>query len=149
MLRNYYIELDGEVYGPYQLTQMRGLGLLADTLVCAPDEGIDWQPAINFSELASYVTRNAPPPRNSTGVPPQAPPRDSRVYVQHSPFVPENLNINRSEIFRRGDDFQVPFFRNIGDGIGNAVGKTTGCLASIVIVVVFFAIIALLMSTCS
>jgi hypothetical protein len=148
MLRNYYIEFEGEVYGPYQLTQMRDLGLLAETLVCAPDEGIDWQPASNFSELASYVARSTPPPI-SRNAPPQAPPRNSRVYVQHSPFVPENLNINHSEVFRRGDDFKVPLFRNIGDGIGNAVGKTAGCMASVAMVIAVIVVIALLASTCS
>ena len=58
MNKNYYIELDGEVFGPFNFAQASEMGLLADTLVCAPDEGIDWQPASKFPEFVAIISKN-------------------------------------------------------------------------------------------
>ena len=58
MNKNYYIESDGEVFGPFNFAQASEMGLLADTLVCAPDEGIDWQPASKFPEFVAIISKN-------------------------------------------------------------------------------------------
>lgn len=54
--KNYYIEFDGQQYGPYNLEQVKNFGLFADTLVCVPDEDEEWRPAIDFPELSDYIT---------------------------------------------------------------------------------------------
>jgi hypothetical protein len=56
----YYIELDEQQYGPYELKQVKELGLLADTLVLA--QGCEeWKPAASFPELANCFVATAIP----------------------------------------------------------------------------------------
>ena len=50
----YYIELDGQPYGPYDLETVKGVGLFADTLVLT-DEIVGWKPATDYPELAEYI----------------------------------------------------------------------------------------------
>jgi hypothetical protein len=50
MNRLYYIELDGQQYGLYELGQVEEFGLLADTLVCVHGSE-EWQPAISYLDL--------------------------------------------------------------------------------------------------
>ena len=49
----YYIELDDQQYGPYELEQVKQFGLLADTLVLV-EGGEEWKPASEYPELESY-----------------------------------------------------------------------------------------------
>lgn len=65
--------------------------------------------------------------------------------------IPSEISIKRenAEIRKRGDDFSVGFFRKMGDNIGNHLGNTIGCIASIVLIVVFIAIVALLGRGCA
>ena len=53
--KQYYIEFDEEQYGPYELEEVRDLGLLADTFVCVPNESEEWKQAICFPELADFI----------------------------------------------------------------------------------------------
>jgi len=56
----YYVELDEQQYGPYELEQVKELGLLVDTLVLA--QGCEeWKPAASFPELASCFIATATP----------------------------------------------------------------------------------------
>jgi hypothetical protein len=55
MERLYYIELDGQQYGAYTLEQVRQFGVFADTPVMK-DEATGWKPAIEYPELAEYVS---------------------------------------------------------------------------------------------
>jgi hypothetical protein len=64
--------------------------------------------------------------------------------------IPSSIHIhqdqNHAEIYKSGDDFKVPFKRNLGNNIGHHVGNTLGCIISILIVAAVIAIIALVMS---
>lgn len=61
--------------------------------------------------------------------------------------IPSDININQNiksehaDVRKRGDDFSVGFFRNLGDQMGSGIGKTLGCIISIIIVVAILAII--------
>jgi hypothetical protein len=73
---------------------------------------------------------------------------------ERSPYVniPSDININQNissehaDVRKRGDDFSVGFLRNLGDEMGSGIGKTLGCIVSIIIVIAILAIIAV---TCS
>jgi len=59
------------------------------------------------------------------------------------------INQNHAEVYRNGNegaDWKVPFKRNMGDNIGNAVGKTVGCLLSFIIIVAVLALVGLILS---
>lgn len=64
--------------------------------------------------------------------------------------IPSNIHIEQhqehAEVLKSGDDFKVPFKRNLGNNIGHHVGNTLGCIISIIIVVALLAIVGLLMS---
>ena len=47
----YYIELDSQQYGPYELEQVKEFGLFADTLVLV-EGGEEWKTANEYPELA-------------------------------------------------------------------------------------------------
>jgi hypothetical protein len=59
MDRLYYIELDGQPYGPYELEQVKEFGLFADTLVLLHGSE-EWLPATNFPELAGFIAMPEP-----------------------------------------------------------------------------------------
>jgi hypothetical protein len=59
MDRLYYIELDGQQYGPYESEQIKNFGLFADTLILVSGSE-DWLPATNFPELASHIAMPEP-----------------------------------------------------------------------------------------
>ena len=55
------------------------------------------------------------------------------------------INQNHAEVYRNGDqgaDWKVPLKRNVG----NAVGKTLGCVISVIIVLAILALVGLLFS---
>ena len=56
MNKNYYIELDGQQYGPYELEQMKDFLLFSDTLVCVPEENEEWRVATDFPELFELIS---------------------------------------------------------------------------------------------
>ncbi len=53
----YYIELEGQQYGPYELEQVKEFGLFADTLVLI-EGSEDWKHASEYPELADWVVAN-------------------------------------------------------------------------------------------
>lgn len=59
--------------------------------------------------------------------------------------IPSSIHIhqeqNHAEVYKAGDDFKVPFKRNLGNNIGHHVGNTLGCIISIIIVAIFIAIV--------
>lgn len=52
----YYVALDNEVYGPYTLQELYGLGLLPDTLVSTSDS--EWIMASKYPELRHLFQNN-------------------------------------------------------------------------------------------
>ena len=78
-------------------------------------------------------------------------PNDNSVYP--GIHIPSNINIrqdNRNEnvninadVYKSGDDFKVPFKRNVGNHVGNAVGQVGGCLIWVIAIIVIGGIIAL------
>lgn len=65
--------------------------------------------------------------------------------------IPSSIHIKKdyAEVMKKGDDFQVPFRRNLGDKMGNLLGSTAGCIGSILMVAAFLLIMGLIISTCS
>lgn len=64
--------------------------------------------------------------------------------------IPSSIHIKQeqdhAEVLKSGDDFKVPFKRNLGNNIGHHVGNTLGCIISILIVAAVLAIVGLIMS---
>ncbi|MDR2823956.1 MAG: GYF domain-containing protein [Prevotellaceae bacterium] len=58
MTQLYYIGLNGQQYGPYELEQVKNFGLLADTLVFV-EGGHEWKAASEYPELAGCYQENA------------------------------------------------------------------------------------------
>jgi DNA helicase HerA-like ATPase len=54
----YYIELDKQQYGPYELEQVRDFGLFANTLVLVQGDE-EWKAAGEYPELVGYCQENA------------------------------------------------------------------------------------------
>ena len=75
----------------------------------------------------------------------QDPSSFSRPVVE----IPSSIHIKQqqehAEVLKSGDDFKVPFRRNLGNNIGHHVGNTLGCIISILIVAAVIAIVALVM----
>jgi pSer/pThr/pTyr-binding forkhead associated (FHA) protein len=72
------------------------------------------------------------------------------------PLIPSNINIKRENVDidlkrrgEKGDDFHVPFRRNLGDRLGNSAGALGGCLLWVVAIVVILGIIALCAKGCA
>ncbi len=82
------------------------------------------------------------------------PPQKDSIEVpqEEKPFIdiPSSIHIKEDvyhgEVYKKGDDFQVPFKRKLGSNIGHHVGNTLGCLISALIVAAVIAIIALIAS---
>lgn len=73
---------------------------------------------------------------------------DSDNNIPDRPLVdiPSRIEINKNyaEVYRNGNegaDWKVPFKRNMGDKIGNAVGSTLGCIFSIILIICFLGIL--------
>ncbi|MDR1552042.1 MAG: GYF domain-containing protein [Prevotellaceae bacterium] len=58
MTQHYYIELDGQQYGPYELEHVKEFGLFADTLVLVHG-GEEWKSASEYPELAGYISEES------------------------------------------------------------------------------------------
>ena len=54
MEKHYYVELDGQQYGPYELGQMQSFGLMPNVLVYST-ETEEWAKADSYPELANYL----------------------------------------------------------------------------------------------
>lgn len=80
--------------------------------------------------------------RNNEYVEPK--PQPQRPFVD----IPSSIHIkeDHADVYKSGDDFKVPFKRNLGSNIGHHVGNTLGCVISVIIVVTILAIIGLIMS---
>jgi hypothetical protein len=57
----YYIEHDGQQYGPYELEQVKEFRVFADTLVLV-EGGEEWKTASEYPELAGYYQESASTP---------------------------------------------------------------------------------------
>lgn len=63
--------------------------------------------------------------------------------VEKQPLIsiPSEIKIKKeevhSEVSKRGDDFSVGFFRQMGNNIGNLLGNTIGCIGSIILFILF------------
>jgi hypothetical protein len=70
------------------------------------------------------------------------------VIVERGPVIPAHVSVRHSsehaEVMRSGNDFKVPFMRNVG----NAVGNTVGCILSVVLIVVAVLIFGLCIRGC-
>lgn len=60
--------------------------------------------------------------------------------------IPSSMHIKKeyAEVYKKGDDFQVPFKRKMGSNIGHHVGNTLGCIISVLIIAAVIAIIVAL-----
>lgn len=54
MVKHYYVELDGQQFGPYELEQMKSFGLMPNVLVYSTQTE-EWAHAESYPELANYV----------------------------------------------------------------------------------------------
>lgn len=54
MVKHYYVELDGQQFGPYELEQMKSFGLMPNVLVYST-QSEEWAHAESYPELADYV----------------------------------------------------------------------------------------------
>ena len=81
---------------------------------------------------------------------PSATPQSSPVGNRPLVDIPSDIHIHQeqdhAEIYKAGDDFKVPFKRNLGNNIGHHVGNTLGCIISIIIVAAILAIVGLIIS---
>ena len=55
-MNQYYVALDDQVFGPYSLNEVSGLGLTEDTLVCRSD--LEWTNASELPELRHLFGSN-------------------------------------------------------------------------------------------
>jgi len=108
---------------------------------------LPWERHVSGSDLPSTVILQGSGAPNVYSPPPQQP-----VIFQQAPFIPENLNINKREehihadVYKKGDDFIVPFKRNVGKHAGNALGGVAGCLIWLIAIIAIGGIIALVAS---
>lgn len=130
---------------------------MSDEVVLGHMVKIDWYGV--WSKFYSYtiITEGAPETirygrqgstirgNESLGAP-QASSNGSRPLVD----IPSSIHIHQqqdhAEVYKAGDDFKVPFKRNLGNNIGHHVGNTLGCIISIIIVVAVLAIVGLIIS---
>lgn len=107
----FYVEMDGQVFGPYSARQIRALELLDDILVTEESMNGQWLPAGNF-DFDDMVRKEAAPsiPRRleqqlAATPQPQAPTQslnneshqDVRIFVQQPPtpaVAPQNVRVN-------------------------------------------------------
>ena len=54
MVKHYYVELDGQQFGPYELEQMKSFGLMPNVLVYSTQTE-EWAHAESYPDLANYV----------------------------------------------------------------------------------------------
>ena len=55
---HYFVELDGQQFGPYELDQMREFEVLPDVLVYSTST-TEWHTADSYPELLDYLSKNA------------------------------------------------------------------------------------------
>ena len=48
MVFKFYVQMDGETFGPYSVRELMGLGLLDDTLITEESMNGEWLPARRF-----------------------------------------------------------------------------------------------------
>lgn len=97
----------------------------------------------------SYFPPNPIP--SPTPPTPPTPPPPPPVIVERGPVIPPDININKrvesihADVYKRGDDFKVPFFRKSGE----LIGSTAGCIGSVVMIIIVMVIFGLLLKACS
>ena len=101
----------------------------------------------DMSETIRFNGNNERTIRNDGSVGGQ---QDSSNSVRPMVEIPSSIHIKQeqqhAEVLKSGDDFKVPFKRNLGNNIGHHVGNTLGCIISILIVAAILAIVGLIMS---
>ena len=167
----YHCELycfDGKVYikdcNSLNGTQVNGKNItspvalkMGDKVVLGKKVAIDWYDtwsqfysypinAGGAQETIRYDGQGQTKWSDGSSASPQASSSDGRPLVD----IPSSIHIHQqneyAEVYKGGDDFQVPFKRKLGSNIGHHVGNTLGCIISIIITAIFIAIVALVMS---
>ncbi len=57
-MAQYYIVMDNEVFGPYSLDAIQGLGILPDTMICTDSVDSSWKAATLYPELQPFIQDN-------------------------------------------------------------------------------------------
>lgn len=60
MSANYYIMMDGQVFGPYSYNEVLNLGILSDTMLCTEDADSRWKPAKDYAEFRNLFIFSQP-----------------------------------------------------------------------------------------
>ena len=60
MSTNYYIMMDGQVFGPYSYNEVLNLGILSDTMLCTEDSDSQWKPARDYAEFRNLFIFSQP-----------------------------------------------------------------------------------------
>ena len=50
--KEYFIQMDGQIYGPFQYSDVINLGILPDTLICTSETTARWQTAMSYPEFS-------------------------------------------------------------------------------------------------
>lgn len=89
-MAQYYIAMDNEVFGPYSLDAIQGLGILPDTLICTDSSDSSWKAASLYPELQPFITDDDTDVNSHTGVDENSPSfgRDS---------IPEDDDVDEGE----------------------------------------------------
>lgn len=89
-MAQYYIAMENEVFGPYSLDAVQGLGILPDTLICTNSSDSSWKAASLYPELQPFITGNFADVNSHTGIDDNSP-----SFGQES--SPENNGYNEDE----------------------------------------------------
>jgi hypothetical protein len=96
----FYVQMDGETYGPYSAHEVRDLDLLGDVLVTEESMNGQWLPASKF-DFDDMV-------RKESGIPsaPRMPQSSANVSNYQRPYVPQQSYQPTSQI--QSDDTSSP-----------------------------------------
>lgn len=89
-MAQYYIAMDNEVFGPYSLDAVQGLGILPDTLICTDSSDSSWKAASLYPELHPFIIDDDGDVNSSAGID-----EDPTSFGHDS--VPEDDGINEDE----------------------------------------------------
>lgn len=114
MTYQFYVQMDGEVFGPYTVRELMGLGLLDDTLLTEESMNGEWLPACRF-DFNDMLRKEEPAPAPNTGMtsaytPPQPqyiPPQPQSGYANYqqtivntpSPAAQPQVHIHAAESY--------------------------------------------------
>lgn len=61
MSAEYYIMMEGQVFGPYSYDAVVNLGILSDTMICTDDPSSQWKEAREYAEFRNLFIFSQPP----------------------------------------------------------------------------------------